>query len=133
MAETGTRSIARVSELVMLEHDGVVEAPTWFGPHERPLLAWFTYPRSKRVRGAVVLCQPIAEEGNMAYRTFRALAQRLAAAGYLTMRFDYDGTGDSAGSFEDARRGALIGDQRDDSSRLQPSQRWHERARVRHV
>lgn len=104
MAETGTRSTARVSELVMLEHDGVVEAPTWFGPHERPLLAWFTYPRSKRVRGAVVLCQPIAEEGNMAYRTFRALAQRLAAAGYLTMRFDYDGTGDSAGSFEDARR-----------------------------
>ncbi|MGA0567152.1 serine aminopeptidase domain-containing protein [Rathayibacter sp. KR2-224] len=93
-----------MSEPVVLEHDGVIEAPTWFGPGDRPLLGWFTYPRSQRVRGAVVLCQPIAEEGNMAYRTFRTLAQRLAADGFLSIRFDYDGTGDSAGSFEDTHR-----------------------------
>ncbi|GAB3800158.1 hypothetical protein GCM10028798_14260 [Humibacter antri] len=93
-----------MTEAVALKHDGIVEAPSWFGPSERPLLGWFTYPASERVRGAVVLCQPLAEEGNMAYRTFRTLAQRLASEGFLAVRFDYDGTGDSAGGFEDEGR-----------------------------
>ncbi|WP_022900960.1 hypothetical protein [Humibacter albus] len=93
-----------MGERVELRHDGIVEAPTWFGPAERPLFGWFVYPEDTQVRGGVVLCQPLAEEGNMAYRTFRMLSQRLAQEGFLTLRFDYDGTGDSAGSFEDDDR-----------------------------
>lgn len=95
-----------MSDRVELRHDGIVEAPTWFGPKDRPLFGWFVYPESEKVRGAVVLCQPLAEEGNMAYRTFRRLSQWLAREGFLAFRFDYDGTGDSAGSFEDPDRGA---------------------------
>lgn len=87
-----------------LAHDDIVETPSWFGPSTRPLFGWFVYPKNLHVRGAVVLCQPIAEESNMAYRTFRTLSQRLARAGFLALRFDYDGTGDSAGSFEDTDR-----------------------------
>ncbi|GAB3611861.1 hypothetical protein [Humibacter ginsengisoli] len=87
-----------------LRHDGIVESASWFGPDDRPLFGWFVYPESLRIRGAVVLCQPLAEEGNMAYRTFRRLSQRLASVGFLALRFDYDGTGDSAGSFEDPGR-----------------------------
>jgi alpha-beta hydrolase superfamily lysophospholipase len=92
------------SEQNVLDHGDIVEAPGWFGPSERPLFGWFVYPRNLRVRGAVVLCQPIAEEGNMAYRTFRTLSQQLAREGFLALRFDYDGTGDSAGKFEDPAR-----------------------------
>jgi alpha-beta hydrolase superfamily lysophospholipase len=89
---------------VLLDHGDIVEAPTWFGPDDRPLFGWFTYPKGLAVRGAVVLCQPVAEESNMAYRTFRRLAQQLAREGFLALRFDYDGTGDSAGSFEEPQR-----------------------------
>jgi hypothetical protein len=93
-----------ISDRTELRHDGIVEVPTWFGPSDRPLFGWFVYPEDAQVRGAVVLCQPLAEEGNMAYRTFRTLSQRLALEGFLAFRFDYDGTGDSAGSFEDPHR-----------------------------
>ncbi len=43
-------------------------------------------------------------EGVCARRTFAILADELAAAGILTLRFDYDGTGDSVGSDEDPDR-----------------------------
>lgn len=95
-----------MTEQFGLVTDSVVEVPSWFGPADRPLFGWFVYPTCRVVRGAVVLCQPFAEEGNMAYRTFRTLSQRLAREGFLTLRFDYDGTGDSAGSFEDPGRAA---------------------------
>ncbi len=39
----------------------------------------------------------MGEEGRSAHRTFRLLSQELAIAGFLAVRFDYDGTGDSAG------------------------------------
>jgi alpha-beta hydrolase superfamily lysophospholipase len=104
-AEHDDRAAASdATDRVELRHDGIVETPTWFGPDQRPLFGWFVYPEDQQVRGAVVLCQPLAEEGNMAYRTFRTLSQRLAQEGYLAFRFDYDGTGDSAGSFEDGDR-----------------------------
>lgn len=76
---------------------GVREVPTWFGDPERPLSGWLAVPPDGRARGAVVLCQPLAEEQAMAHRTFRTLAQELARQGLLALRFDYDGTGDSAG------------------------------------
>ena len=43
----------------------------------------------------VVLCQGIGRDASNAHHAFRILADRLAAAGYATLRFDYPGTGDS--------------------------------------
>jgi alpha-beta hydrolase superfamily lysophospholipase len=52
----------------------------------------------------VVLCNPFGYEAMSIHRTYRHLAERLAAAGYPALRFDYDGTGDSAGQFGDPGR-----------------------------
>ena len=45
----------------------------------------------------VVLCSPFGYEALCTYRGWRALAERLAAAGMPVLRFDYPSTGDSAG------------------------------------
>ena len=44
---------------------------------------------------AVVLCAGLRRDASNAHRPFRLLADRFAAAGYPTLRFDYRGTGDS--------------------------------------
>ncbi|MGN6125041.1 MAG: alpha/beta hydrolase family protein, partial [Humibacter sp.] len=83
-------------------HDGrIVEAPTWFGPDDRPLFGWLAYPEDTAVRGAVVICHAIGEEARSSRRTMRDLSRRLAEDGLLVLRFDYDGTGDSAGDYND--------------------------------
>ena len=50
---------------------------------------------------AVVLCNPFGQEAIRAHRFYRVLADRLAADGFDVVRFDYFGTGDSAGDDED--------------------------------
>ncbi|MDA8340703.1 MAG: alpha/beta hydrolase [Actinomycetota bacterium] len=83
--------------------------PVWFGPGERPLFGWLTGPASGEARGAVVLCPPLGDEERMTYRTFRKVAESLAAHGFVSLRFAYDGTGDSAGLPTDPDRlGAWI-------------------------
>src|ERR1700689_4000049 len=76
----------------------------WFGPDERPLFGWLHVPDDGRVRGAVVLCPPLGLEGVCAHRTLRHMAERLAEARIAALRFDYDGTGDSAGRQDDPGR-----------------------------
>jgi alpha-beta hydrolase superfamily lysophospholipase len=76
----------------------------WFGPGERPLFGWVHAPDDGRVRGAVVLCPPLGLEGVCSYRAFRRMAEEMAAAGIAVVRFDYDGTGDSAGSQDEPGR-----------------------------
>ena len=78
--------------------------PTWFGPAERPLFGWVHAPESGLATGAVVLCPPLAREHTAAHETYLLLAEALAAAGLGVVRFDYDGTGDSAGEESDPRR-----------------------------
>ena len=48
----------------------------------------------------MVLCGPYGNEALTMHRAWRGFAQRLAAAGLPTLRFDYPGTGDSAGEEE---------------------------------
>lgn len=52
---------------------------------------------SVRRRHAVLLCNPFGQEAIRASRLYRVLGDRLQAAGYDVLRFDYYGTGDSAG------------------------------------
>jgi glycosyltransferase involved in cell wall biosynthesis/alpha-beta hydrolase superfamily lysophospholipase len=85
--------------------------PLYFGPSERPLAGWYHAPDpERRSDHAVVICQPLGHEYINAHRTMRHLANRLSAAGIAALRFDYDGTGDSAGCDEDpGRLAAWIG------------------------
>lgn len=55
-------------------------------------------------RRGVVLCGPYGNEALTMHRAWRGFAERLAAAGLPTLRFDYPGTGDSAGGEEDPNR-----------------------------
>ena len=52
----------------------------------------------------VVLCSPHGTEELYMHRSWRDFAERLAAAGLPTLRFDYHGMGDSAGSDLDPDR-----------------------------
>jgi predicted ATP-grasp superfamily ATP-dependent carboligase/dienelactone hydrolase len=84
--------------------------PIFFGPEERPLFGWLHRPPPERALGAgLVICNPFGNEALCAHRTIRLLSARAASAGFAVLRFDYDGTGDSAGnSFEGQRVAAWI-------------------------
>jgi alpha-beta hydrolase superfamily lysophospholipase len=74
-----------------------------FGRSEAPLFGLHHAPASgSSARGAVVLCQPFGAEYLRAHRCMRELASRLAQNGFHVVRFDYFGTGDSAGEGEEA-------------------------------
>ncbi len=53
-------------------------------------------------RQAVLLCYPGVQEYNLSHWAFRRLANLLTKAGFPVFRFDYFGTGDSAGALEEA-------------------------------
>ena len=79
--------------------------PCFLGPSGAHLFAWHHVARADRRRGAVVvLCPPLGFEYTCVYRTWRILAQELAALGLDVLRFDYHGTGNSAGGPEDPGR-----------------------------
>ena len=81
----------------------------YFGPSDRPLLGWLHRPPSDGAQRStgVVICNPFGYEALCAHRSLRHFAESAAALGYPTLRFDYDGTGDSAGEDLDPdRRGA---------------------------
>ena len=49
---------------------------------------------------AIVLCNPFGQEYLRAHKSIRRLAINLANLGYPVLRFDYRGTGDSAGDLD---------------------------------
>ena len=59
---------------------------------------------------AAVLCQPWGDEYIYAHRCMRQLAVRLSLCGFDTLRFDYFGTGDSAGEKGDTDAEGLRAD-----------------------
>ena len=71
--------------------------PMLIGTAGRPLHAVFTAASGPRQRRAVVFCPSLNDEYTHTYRTGRLLAQRVAAHGAEALRFDYFGTGESAG------------------------------------
>src|ERR1051326_1485403 len=83
----------------------MTRVPVYFGPPARPLFGWLHTPVAAPKTGeAIVICQPLGHEYISAHRSMRHLADRLAARGIPALRFDYDGTGDSAGTDEDPDR-----------------------------
>jgi pimeloyl-ACP methyl ester carboxylesterase len=82
----------------------IVEEPLWFGPEERPLFGWLAMPVGGLTRGGVLCAPPIGREARAGRNAMRCLATSLAARGFVTLRFDYDGTGDSSGGFNDIGR-----------------------------
>jgi pimeloyl-ACP methyl ester carboxylesterase len=59
---------------------------------------------TRGVMRGVVLCQPFGREAMWVHKGWRVLADEFAAAGSPTLRFDYAGTGDSAGEAEDGEQ-----------------------------
>jgi len=81
-------------------------SPFYFGTAERRLFGIYEAARRSPVKGAAVLCYPWGPEYIHAHRSLRQLSNMLTAAGIHTLRFDYFGTGDSAG---DSTAGDLDG------------------------
>ncbi len=77
--------------------------PFYFGDSRRPLFGVHHPPRAAGRRPGVVVCPPFGQESLRAHRSLRELATRLAEAGFAALRFDYRGSGDSAGEPEEAR------------------------------
>jgi len=77
--------------------------PLFFGSAERRLFGVYE-PAQRRsdVARAVLLCNSWGVEYLNAHHSLRVLAQRLCAAGFDTLRFDYFGEGDSGGETTDA-------------------------------
>ena len=70
--------------------------PFWFGDQHLRCFGMLHRPEKSNGRG-IVVCNALGFEGLLAYRPFRHLAERLVTKGFTVLRFDYAGTGDSAG------------------------------------
>jgi pimeloyl-ACP methyl ester carboxylesterase len=81
----------------------IVFRPHWI-EHLRPLFSCYHGPAGVARDLGVVLCKPFGYEMLCAHRAIRHLAERLAGAGFPTVRLDVDGTGDSSGTDTDPDR-----------------------------
>lgn len=75
--------------------------PLHFRGDDGMLFGWLHPAVASRAGTGVVICSAFGFEALCSHRAFRGLAEALAAAGVPTLRFDYHGAGDSAGSDED--------------------------------
>jgi amino acid adenylation domain-containing protein len=72
--------------------------PIRFGSPGREMLGLYHPPTGELDRReCCLLCNPFGQEAIRAHVVFRILAEHLARSGFHVLRFDYFGTGDSAG------------------------------------
>lgn len=76
--------------------------PLFFPAGKGDLYACHHLPIGAPRGEAVLLCAPAGHEYSRSHRALRQLASLFAKAGYHAFRFDYFGTGDSAGLYEEA-------------------------------
>ena len=84
-------------------------APFHFGHGQRALFGACHAP-SGRATGAMLLCPPLLQEGIRCHRALWTLAEALADAGSLALRFDWYGSGDSGGDTEAIELPGLLHD-----------------------
>lgn len=84
--------------------------PFFFGTSARQLYGSYEPAVSSGRGHGVVLCPAFADEYLYAHGAFRLLARQLSAANLDVLRFDYFGTGDSAGDFEEASADQWLAD-----------------------
>jgi pimeloyl-ACP methyl ester carboxylesterase len=77
--------------------------PFFFDTDARPLFGWL-HRADRPGRLGLVVCNPFGYEAICAHRGLRAFAEAAAAVGVPALRFDYDGTGNSAGDDRDPAR-----------------------------
>ncbi len=81
----------------------------FLGDDERPQFAWLHRPAGGNATVALVIVPPFGYEAICSKRALRHLAEDAARAGLLALRFDPDGTGNSAGNdLDDDRLRAWI-------------------------
>jgi pimeloyl-ACP methyl ester carboxylesterase len=72
--------------------------PLFFGDSQKPLFGLYHRPWGQNIRDVgIVLCYPGPQEYMTAHWAYRRLAGILSKSGFHVLRFDYFGTGDSAG------------------------------------
>jgi len=70
----------------------------WLEAPSGPLASWLHLPQSGTVRScSVVICPPMGFEYTHSHRSLRHLAEAFAEKGFLAVRFDYHGCGNSPG------------------------------------
>ena len=85
--------------------------PVRLGDATRSLAAVLHRPGgTTAAANAVLLCPPFGQEAIRSHRIFRVIADRLARRGHWALRFDYFGSGDSAGDDLDADLGGWSDD-----------------------
>lgn len=93
------------AEGVRMRGDGYTAEAGWFGPEDRPRFGWLHRPDTPASNHVgIVIVPPFGREDICAHRTLRHLAEDAAKAGFVAVRFDLDGTGDSAGDNTDPDR-----------------------------
>ena len=86
-------------------------SPFFFHTAAEPLFGIYHPPAASRSpEQGVVLCAPVGHEYQRTHWCFRLLADDLCRAGLHVLRFDYSGTGDSWGAFEQATAERWIDD-----------------------
>jgi len=85
--------------------------PMFFGDSKRKLYGVYDAPRGpQRHSHAILLCYPGVQEYGTSVWGFRRLSAMLAQEGHHVLRFDYFGTGDSAGRVEEGSMAAWVED-----------------------
>ncbi len=85
--------------------------PCYFGPRSRRLYGCYHEPSTWPARDAgVVVCYPVGQEYIRSHRACLHLATAVARSGFPALRFDYYGTGDSAGDPDEVDFERWMGD-----------------------
>jgi uncharacterized protein len=85
--------------------------PIRFGASSRQLFGLYQEPFPQSARGeGILLCNPFGQEAIRSHRLFKVLADRLCRDGFHVLRFDYFGTGDSAGSDDEVSVAGFVAD-----------------------